>query len=361
MLQDKLALLIVEEESYSLESANILQTSPFWQESGLECLVVEYTNREFVSQYYPDIVIFIGCDITKFNKEISNYKKNFIPTVFLDTSLVNFKSQLPSLESCTDYIICSNLKLKKVYLDTTLNSDRIFICGNPILDKIKESTNNKQDGYIFFNISKQLNNENKDHYLKILRYLISNNTSTKICINLAYQTLDSFMSLLDSVEDISIINSICQDKITYIDNLSSSLIYKIQTADYVFSDVSDTLIYSLLMNKPTGLISSNIEQDTELYGLFCPQETVDFFKLQINLTEVQVNYYLTNYLPCTFDTLNLKRIFLVFSFILTLRTSLLDHMNFLSNKFITLYPQLNDPLFFVKKDTEYFFNGINKL
>lgn len=351
----KSVYVIIEDNTICTDAGTVFINSNYWKENNIECIHSNILNTINFNNLKTDLIILLGINLNKF-KNILNRSKEFnIPTIFLDISIVDKVIKYINIEELPSYIICSNLKIKKRYIDHGIEENKIFICGNPILDKLKESKDIIKDGYILYNISEKVD---KEVYFKTLTYLLST-YNKPIILNLVSSTVESFISSIDRSFKKILVN-IRKKRINFL-NSSSSIIYNIKNADYVISDLSDILIYSILMGKSTCLISNNITEDIELFGLYCSNHEIDLSKLGINLTDNQINYYLTNYLPCKYDNSNIKRISLVNSFVLSLRDSVKIYTNSLNKQFIDSYPQLKDPLFFIKKEVEDSINGVNKI
>jgi hypothetical protein len=274
----------------------------------------------------PDLVICIG-DILSFTDILVDCTRNKTSTVFIESSLLDniFRDKNPPHNiniAHPEFLICSNRKQKEKFVELGLEDNKVFVCGNPLLDNIRSKTSEESKG------------------IKVL--------FNKRCLERGHRA------------NLSRLSGVSRGKVDYISTeYECNILQRLEEASHVVTEKSDLLIYSILKSKPTLLISSDPE-DSIRYGIAPYEAATSLAEASLSLLEEHITFYLTSFLPGVLDSNNMMRILQVLNFLLHRKDSIHRYDEGLLSYFLDTYPQLKDPLHFIRKEAEEFFNGVVK-
>lgn len=225
-----------------------------------------------------------------------------------------------------DYIICWSLYQKNRFLTFGFgNEDKVFVTGYPLFDRFKLRKENKNI------ISKdQLNRKIK-------------NTQKRSVVNIKVDTTD----LTDLLQLSNLVSDLTKDgyfvyiqhpravelgsaKNTYLDlnrdggEQEVSYFDSISYADFVVTDDLLHLLCGVVLSKQCLLWDKSSKFNRFVtYSSITSLEQLGYADMKHSmscvapLTTEQLNYFLLNYFPCTFDGNSGKRVSLILDFILT--------------------------------------------
>jgi len=309
-----------------------------------EFLVNLVSNSGDMLYIIPDLAIIVGSDINYFYSVHYFYNEK-VKLLCLDPSII--PNNKDNINSKLDAVICVNLKVKESYIGRGIAEDKIFVCGSPILDEIKNANIcgfGRGNGIeIYFNLDWSLGKEEEqvEALAKIALEPIGHIYCNVRHIKEGYRLIKRFgtFNTWRHIKKAIQLKKLYIVEPTYLDILNI-----LKSTNVTVSCLSDTLIYSILMSQPTitiGKTSNNL-------GLQSIQDHIDLDNLKLSFTEEQINFYLLNYLPCMFDNNNMKRISMVIQQFLYSILAVEDFENSLRNRFSSINPQLLDPLHFIK-------------
>lgn len=289
--------------------------------------------EEYLYNNKVDLLIVTNYNHPLVAATIISAKNLHIPSIFLvleaDPTLYNHFDEVK-----TDYIFCWSLFQKNLFIKKLVNPFRIFITGNPIHDRFKTRAIPNKYGYkkkiVYTNIShskflKKLRihkqqkliyyYSNRD-FLGLQILLENNNILFKNDIKLYIKSdnilPDNYKKLINTKN--IFIDDNCNEHISSIDYLDS-----IFYANLVISDEPQMLLNAIMLMKQSILIRKsgmyesfirdsgifNIEIDTTNNVI---QNILTLLDKKFIITDSQLNFYLLNYFPCSFDGLNCYRI-----------------------------------------------------
>jgi hypothetical protein len=241
---------------------------------------------------------------------------------------------------------------------------KVFITGHPILDKFKPK---EVDGKVVYDSVETKHSlllklglpegsrlvsyyiDFFDKKSRIISRLDNLNELLKDTNTYIYVRNYSKHSLkLTELKNIIVDNDLDnQHQINFIDG--------IRLADGFVSGHTEHLVYSILLGKvpviydsagldPLGLVKEGgvalVKTVEELSTLLLKNS----LNTKQDLTPQQLNYFLLNFLPCTLDSSNSRRVTLVLELAMQAKDILVSQFNVMVNNFKEKFPTLSDPL-----------------
>lgn len=293
---------------------------------GLEALLETLTDSGYKTELVQDITA-----LTKFQLVIISdiYQTSIIkqrypglPVLFLPDSPIN-PVYPPSTQFDPDYI-CSWSSAQANDFKEKFPSSKVYVTGHPTLDLIKslhiEPPTSQNTGDIRTALLLIKEESLQGCILKYVKFLKNINTiSEPDCFKKGFEGLKA-----------------------------------IKTADYIITNQLDYFLYSILLGKVPVLIETQdslaIKPLKEMGGAIVIKDMLEVASIlqaqpkKQDLTPQQMNFYLLNYLPCTLDSSNMKRIGLVIALQFQLTEALSSVEANILTKFEQRFPKLIDPL-----------------
>lgn len=285
-------------------------------------------------------------------------------TNFFKSEELNYLNKLGLVNSIDPDYICTWSSVQFNYFSSVFNNSKTFITGHPILDKFKPQE--QEDGTVLI----QTSDSEEEFRLKV------NVPQNSFLVSIY---LDYFSSRHESLDLLTKLDLMLQQsgKYAYVRNFAGHRLpdsYKnirvesnlnpkfnvnmldgIRHSDLFISNHTEHTIYATLLGKVPAILDL---QGTDPLGLV-EQGGIELIKDYKSLENVilttagravqnlnphQLNFFLLNFLPCTLDISNTKRVLVVMEAILKLGDLTKKNTKEFFELFESRFPQLIDPL-----------------